>query len=132
MADLLDIREHSGERGTLNVIEFGEELPFLVERVYYIHRVPEGCTRGHHAHKKLKQFFLCISGSVTLDLHDGEVGESIELSSRGRGLLVEYPAWRVLRNFKEDTVLMVFASDVYDVNDYITTFGEFIDYVKAV
>lgn len=132
MADLFDIREHSGECGTLNVIEFGEELPFLVERVYYLHSVPEGCSRGHHAHKKLKQFFVCISGSVTLYLHNGEVGELIELSSRSRGLLVEYPAWRELRSFKEDTVLMVFASDAYDENDYITTFEEFIDYVKAV
>ena len=48
-------------RGNLIVAEFEKEIPFAVKRYFMIYGVPNSEVRGEHAHRKCKQYLICIS-----------------------------------------------------------------------
>ena len=66
----IDIRHNDDARGTLTALE-GDELPFPVRRIFYMHRVPQGGERGAHAHRYNQQCLIAVSGAFTVDLSDG-------------------------------------------------------------
>ncbi len=76
---IIDIPKINNTKGNIGVIE-NDTLPFDVKRVYYLFDVPSGAKRGGHAHKKLKQVILAISGSFDVVLKDGKSKETISLS----------------------------------------------------
>lgn len=45
--------------GNLSFIEGGIDIPFQINRIYYIYDVPVGTQRGGHAHKRLRQLLFC-------------------------------------------------------------------------
>ena len=49
-------------RGKLSFIE-KDLIPFSIKRVYYLYDVPSDSYRGGHAHKKLVQLMIPLSGS---------------------------------------------------------------------
>ena len=53
-------------RGSLVALEEGCNLLFDVKRVYYIYGTQANIARGFHAHKKLKQMLISVSGSVEI------------------------------------------------------------------
>lgn len=127
---MLKIKSFSDDRGILNVIECGIDIDFIIKRVYYIHGNTANFTRGFHAHKELKQLMVCISGSVEVELNDGTDIEIHQLDSHDKGLLIDFPAWRVLRNFTKDALVVVFANELFSEDDYIKNYDEFLDYTK--
>lgn len=124
-------RHHSDRKGNLTVVENGETLPFDVKRVYYIYDVPGGENRGTHAHKQLEQLIVAASGSFTVTLDDGKSKRSFFLNRPYQGLLVKPGMWRDLDNFSSGAVCMVLASEVYDKNDYIRDYNEFLKYKSS-
>ncbi len=118
-------------RGQLNVAELGGALPFLVRRVYWIHGTRPGVSRGFHAHKELRQFCVCVAGSVRLSLFDGRREESIFLDSSAKGLLIGPGLWHEMHDFSPDCVLLVMADAEYDEADCIRAGGQFIRYVAS-
>lgn len=130
MNKLIRFQEFIDSRGILNVLEFENEFDFLIRRVYYMYGVTDGESRGFHGHRNLKQLIVCINGTVDLLIDDGKKSTTISLKNRNEGVLIDYPAWRELHNFTEETILLVFASEVYDQDDYITDYEEFLSYVK--
>ena len=48
-----------------------ETIPFEIKRVYYLYDVPSDSFRGGHAHKKLQQFLIPLSGSFDVVTKDG-------------------------------------------------------------
>lgn len=46
------------------------------------------------------------------------------------GLYVANNMWREMYDFSSDAVLLVFASELYDPNDYIRNYDEFLAYIK--
>ena len=123
-------KHHSDRKGNLTVVENGETLPFDVKRVYYLYDVPGGESRGAHAHKALSQLIVAASGSFMVTLDDGEVKRTFLLNRPYQGLLVVPGIWRTLDDFSSGSVCMVLASDVYDKDDYIRDYEEFLDYKK--
>ena len=63
---LISLQVHGDDRGSLIALENGLNLPFDVKRVYYIYGTKEGVSRGFHAHKKLKQLLIAVSGRATI------------------------------------------------------------------
>jgi hypothetical protein len=49
-----------------------------------------------------------------------------------QGLYVKPGMWRTLDDFSSGAVCVVFASDVYNEDDYIRTYEDFIDYRKTI
>ena len=123
-------RHHSDRKGNLTVVENGVTLPFDVKRVYYIYDVPGGENRGAHAHKQLEQLIVAASGSFTVTLDDGKSKRSFFLNRPYQGLLVKHGMWRDLDDFSSGAVCMVLASEVYDKEDYIRNYDDFIKYRK--
>ena len=129
---MLKIKSISDDRGILNVIECGIDIDFTIKRVYYIHNNSANLTRGFHAHKELKQLMVCITGSVEVELKNGTDVKVHYLDRHDKGLLIDFPAWRVLRNFSEDALVVVFASEVFIEDDYIRNYEEFLGYTAKI
>lgn len=123
-------KHHSERKGNLTVIENGQTLPFDVKRVYYLYDVPGGESRGAHAHKNLEQFIVAASGSFKVTLDDGVCKRSFFLNRPYQGLYVKPGMWRDLDDFSSGAVCMVLASEVYQKEDYIRDYEEFLDFRK--
>ena len=119
MAHLLDLKTHHDARGNLTVInDIEKELPFKVKRVFYIYGVDQSL-RGGHRHKTTYQAAICLNGSCVISNHNGAKEEAFLLDDPGKCLILEPKDWHVMSNFSENSVLLVFASESFDANDYI-------------
>lgn len=121
---------HGDERGQLVAIEEYRNIPFDIKRVYYMYDTVEGVSRGFHAHKKLQQILICVHGSCRIRLDNGKEQEVVLLDKPNEGLYVSNVMWREMYDFSPDAVLMVLASELYDEEDYIRNYDEFLKYVK--
>lgn len=121
-------KHHSDRKGNLTVVQNGLTVPFDVKRVYYLYDVPGGESRGSHAHRELSQLIVAASGSFKVVLDDGSVKRSFILNRPYQGLLVKPGIWRDLDDFSSGAVCMVLASEVYQPEDYIRDYEEFINY----
>ena len=116
---------YGDDRGSLIALENGHDLPFDVKRVYYIYGTKAGVPRGFHAHRKLKQLLIAVSGSVTVKTeHDGKT-ETHLLNRPDEGLLIEGMVWREMHDFSPDCVLVVLADEYYNESDYIRDYNVF-------
>ena len=122
---IVNIPKIEDPRGNLSVIE-KEVVPFDIKRVYYLYDVPAGAERGGHAHKKLQQFLVALSGSFDVILNDGKEQKIVTLNKPFEGLLITNGIWRELKNFSSGAVCLVVASDVFEEADYIREFDEFL------
>ena len=130
--ELQNLNIHGDDRGSLIALEENYNIPFDVKRVYYIFETKKNVRRGYHAHKNLKQFAICVSGSCTFLLDNGSKEININLNSPTQGLLIEGLIWREMYNFSEDCVLMVLADNYYDENDYIRDYEIFKEEVNKI
>ena len=120
----------SPDLGSLAFFEADRDIPFAFKRVYYTYGVKEGVIRGHHAHKALEQLLICVYGAIEITCDDGEKKEYSVLNDPSRGLYVGKGIWRTMKWLKDDSVLLVLASEYYDESDYIRDYDEFIRLVK--
>ncbi|KOY62600.1 dTDP-6-deoxy-3,4-keto-hexulose isomerase [Photorhabdus heterorhabditis] len=123
---LIDFKILGDERGQLISLEGNKNIPFEIKRVYYIFGTKSGVARGFHAHKKLKQIAICMSGNCRFILDDGKKREEIVLDTSHSGILIDPMAWHEMHDFSEDCILMVLADDVYDESDYIRDYDKFM------
>lgn len=126
---MIELDKHHSERmGNLSVVQNEETVPFAVKRIYYLYDVPGGESRGAHAHKELSQLIVAASGSFRVTLDDGNVKRSFILNRPYQGLYVKPGIWRDLDDFSSGAVCMVLASEVYQQEDYIRDYSDFIEF----
>ncbi|MGI0116920.1 dTDP-4-dehydrorhamnose 3,5-epimerase [Zooshikella sp. RANM57] len=118
------------DRGSLIALEKRKEIPFDIKRVYYIYDTKKGVSRGFHAHRKLEQVIICLSGKCSLILDDGIKRKKVDLESPNVGLYIRNMIWREMHDFSSDCVLMVLASEHYNESDYIRDYSCFIKEIK--
>ena len=121
---------HGDERGQLVSLEEYRDIPFNIKRVYFMYDTVANVVRGHHAHKSLEQILVCVHGSCKIKLDNGSETKIIPLEKPYEGLYVANNMWREMFDFSDDAVLMVFASELYDENDYIRDYDEFLAFIK--
>lgn len=127
-AKIIDIPKIEDRRGNLSVVEEFKNVPFHIARAYWLYDVPAGAMRGGHAHKRLKQLLIALSGSFTVTLDDGHEKRKIQLNRPYQGLLIETGIWRTIDDFSSGAVCLVLASELYDESDYIYDYEEFLKY----
>ncbi|MGF1730478.1 sugar 3,4-ketoisomerase [Photobacterium kasasachensis] len=127
---LVNFKSLGDERGGLISLEGNRNIPFDIKRVYYIYDTEAGVSRGFHAHRDLKQIAVCVKGSCKFIIDDGDVRQEVLLDSPLKGLLIESMQWREMHEFSSDCVLMVLASELYDEDDYIRDYEEFLETIK--
>ncbi|MEY4860349.1 MAG: TDP-4-oxo-6-deoxy-alpha-D-glucose-3,4-oxoisomerase [Bacteroidota bacterium] len=122
----LNFHKISDPRGNLTFIQFPEQIPFDIKRVFWTYNVPAGEIRGGHAYKTQHEVIIAISGSfdvVTKD-RNGQL-QRIHLNRGYEGLLLPPNTWRHLENFSTNSVSLHISSSVYDDSDYLMNFVEF-------
>ena len=126
---VLDLNKHHSDRkGNLTVVQNGVTVPFDIKRVYYLYDVPGGESRGSHAQRELSQLIVAASGSFRVVLDDGSAKRAFVLNRPYQGLLVKPGIWRDLDDFSSGAVCMVLASEVYQPEDYIRDYDEFMSF----
>ena len=105
-------------------------MPFEIKRVYYLYDVPGGAERGGHAHKKLHQLIIALSGSFDVILDDGKQKKRFHLNRSYYGIYVCPMIWRELDNFSSASVCLVLASNLYEEADYYRNYQEFVQAPK--
>lgn len=118
-------------RGNLSFVQSMDQIPFELERVYFLYDVPGGEFRGSHAHKVTQQLFIAMSGSFCVQLFDGTHEYNFRLNRAYEALYVPPGYWRDLHDFSSGSVCMVLASTRYDAADYIRDYDEFMAWRKA-
>ena len=118
------------ERGSLVALEAAKTIPFDIQRVYYLFDTKPGVSRGFHAHKKLQQVAVCVTGKCRMVLDDGKIREEVWLDSPVKGLLIGNLVWREMHDFSPDCVLLVLASEHYDETDYIRDYEDFLGMIE--
>lgn len=117
-------------RGSLSFAEYGEYLPFVVKRFFFVFDVASRKIRGEHAHRKLQQYLVCVKGSCALVVDNGKDSQEIVLDRPNIGVYLPPMVWGVQYKYTKDALLLVLASDVYDADDYIRDYDVFLNEVN--
>jgi dTDP-4-dehydrorhamnose 3,5-epimerase-like enzyme len=119
------------ERGALVAIEGLADVAFDIKRVYYIFGTKAGVRRGCHAHYRLNQMAVCITGSCRFVMDDGTERAERLLDCHATGLLIKPMVWHEMYDFSPDCVLLVLANAPYDREDYIHHYEQFLELART-
>lgn len=123
--ELLDLPKLYDKRGNLSFFEHPNQLPFEIERTYWIYDVPGGEVRGSHAFKDQQEFIIALSGSFDVVVHNGKEEQRFSLNRSYYGLFIPKMYWRRLENFSTNSLALIVSDKSYNENDYIRNFEEF-------
>lgn len=119
-------------RGSLSFGEYDKHLPFAPKRYFVIFGVPSMEVRGEHAHRAQHQYLVCLQGSCAIVLDDGKNRDEVVLNQPDVGLHIPPMVWAIEYKFTHDAILLVLASDVYDADDYIRSYDEYLKVVSKL
>lgn len=125
---IIELARHFDPRGNLSVIEEYKDIPFKIERTYWIYDVPGGEARGGHAYRENQEFIVALSGSFDVVLDDGQENKIFHLNRSYYGLYVPEGLWREMDNFSTNSLALVLSSTKFDENDYIRDYEIFLKY----
>lgn len=127
---VVDLPKIYNEQGSITALENSKDIPFAVERIYYLYDVPSSSERGGHAHYDLEQYVIAACGSFTFILDDGVSKKEIFLNNPSKALYIKKGIWREIKDFSSGAICLVLASHTYDENDYIRDYEEYLKYIS--
>ena len=128
---MLEFKEHGDERGYLVVVEGERDLPFKIQRLFYIYGSDSKVVRGQHANRNSEFVLINVAGTSKIKIKDGLGNEIIFCLNRPHtGVYLPAMVWKDMYDFSEDSVLLVLASEHYDPDEYIRDYDEFVKIVK--
>ena len=125
---IIELPRMDEKRGTLTFLENDIHIPFSAKRVFWIKDVPEGETRGGHAHRTCHEAVFALQGKFSITVDDGTDSGSVVMDSQNKGLLIPAGVWCNLEAFSSDAVCLVVASQEYDKDGYINDYEQFKAY----
>ncbi|MBP5424156.1 MAG: WxcM-like domain-containing protein [Paludibacteraceae bacterium] len=128
---VIELPKITMRQGNITTIEGVENLPFNVKRVFYTYDIPGGESRGAHAHKECHQFIVAASGAFEVLLDDGINKRTVLLNRPFYGLHVPPGIWASEQGFSSGAICLVLASDLYQKEDYIRDYNDFLSYVNS-
>ena len=126
---IIELPKITDPRGNLTVAEQLKDVPFEIKRAYWVYDVPGGESRGGHAHKRLKQLVVALSGSFHVTLDDGSRRQTFLMNHPWQALLIDIGTWRTLDDFSSGAVCLVLASEPFEEDDYIYDYDDFLTYI---
>lgn len=128
---LIQLQSFTDERGTLAVGSTPQEVPFEVRRFFLTSATSPSVVRGKHAHRASHQLLVAVAGSITATCDDGRTKTEHVLDSSSVGLYMPPLTWGEQTSFSEGAKLLVLASELFDPEDYIENYEEFISIVQG-
>lgn len=125
-SQLIELPKIIDPRGNLSFIEEANQIPFKIERTYWIYDVPGGEMRGGHAFYEMQEFIVALSGSFDVVLNDGHSIKTISLNRSYRGVYIPKMIWRSLENFSTNSLALVLSDKPYDAKDYIRDYDLYL------
>lgn len=129
---LLDLTTVQDDRGILTAMEACANVPFEIRRVFFLHGVREEASRAGHAHRSCRQFLVPVAGSFRVEVSDATGSQRYQLADSQRGLYIPPLVWVHLDNFSADAVCLVLADTLFDADEYIREWNEFLEMSRAV
>ncbi len=121
-----------GDRqGHITALNNEIEIPFSINRVFYLYDIPGGASRGAHAHRACHQFLVAASGSFEVLLDDGFTQRLVQLNKPNMGLHIPPGIWASEINFSSGAICLVMASHEYDEKDYIRDYQAFKNIINS-
>jgi dTDP-4-dehydrorhamnose 3,5-epimerase len=115
----LSFKHFTDARGSLVPIEAQADVPFEIERVFFIRPRSAGESRGKHGHYRCAQALVCLSGACRVIVQDGAARREYRLHSPDKGLLIPPTLWAEEIYETVDTVLLVLCDRRFEADDYI-------------
>lgn len=125
---IIDLPKHEDPRGNLTFLEEENQIPFKIERVYWIYDVPGGQIRGGHAFKEQNEFIIALSGSFDVVVDSGSEKRTYSLNRSYYGLYIPAGLWRRMENFSTNSLALVVSSTNFSENDYIRNYDDFLKF----
>ena len=125
---IIDLPKMEDPRGNLTFIEEDNQIPFKIERVYWIYDVPGGQIRGGHAFKVQQEIVIALSGSFDVVIDSGSEKRIYSLNRSYYGLFIPAGLWRQMKNFSTNSLAMVITSTTFSEIDYVRNYDEFLKY----
>lgn len=122
---IIQLPKNGDRRGNLSVVEQMMQIPFKIERAFWIYDVPGGAARGGHAYRESEEFIVALSGSFDVVIDDGQEKQVFSLNRSYYGLYVPKMMWREMENFSTNSLALVLSSTQFDEADYIRDYEEF-------
>ncbi len=123
---LIELPKIKDLRGNLSFLEDNHQIPFKIERVYWIYDVPGGEERGGHAFKNTTEFILPLSGAITVETIRGEKKQIFQLNKTNQGILIPPFTWRKISGFLSNSISLVVTDRKYEVDEYIRDFNSYV------
>ena len=111
--------------GNLVPIESNIDVPFSIERVFYVYGGKDQNDRGKHSHYKTEQVLICLNGKLEVLCDDGDCKKKYLLESPQQALYIPPMIWDEQSYLSDNTVMLVLCNTNYDINDYIENYDEF-------
>lgn len=127
---IIELPKFLDARGNLSFVEQNNHIPFEIKRTYWIYDVPGGEKRGGHAFKETEEFIIAISGGFDVVVEDGRQKKTFTLNRSYYGLYIPKGLWREINNFSTNSLALEFASTLYDSDDYIRDYNEYLIFKK--
>lgn len=127
--EIINLPKIGDRRGNLSFIEEFKQVPFKIQRAFWIYDVPGGEKRGGHAYYENEEFIVALSGSFDVVLDNGTEKKIFSLNRSYYGLLVPKGWWRQMENFSTNSVALILASTPYVKEDYIYDYELFKDVI---
>lgn len=111
--------------GNLVFAEGEHHVPFPIARAYHVYGVPAGARRGGHAHRRIEQLVICLSGNFEVAVDDGSRRNAFALGDPRFGLYLPPMVWHELTGFAAGSAYYVISSGRYDEAEYVRDYEEF-------
>lgn len=124
---MLEFKQRGDERGHLVIVEGMEDVPFAINRIFYIYGSGDDVIRGQHANRESEFVLINIAGTSKVRVKDGKGNEAeYSLNRPHTGLYLPKMVWKEMYDFSEDSLLLCVASTHYDDSEYIRDYDEFV------
>jgi hypothetical protein len=124
---IINFPKISDSRGNLTFLQFPDQIPFEIKRVFWTYDVPGGERRGGHSYLKQEEIIIALSGSFDVVILDNDGNKKIISLNRSYfGLYIPSKTWRYMENFSTNSLGLHLCNSIYDSDDYITNFNDHI------
>ena len=117
---LIEIPSSRDKRGIISFLE--SSAPIIIQRVFYIHDIPNGEGRGGHAHRSQTAILIPMCGSFTAEIHGKHYKETFWVHQATTGLWIPPMHWVEITS---NAIILGVCTHIYEEKDYIRDYEQF-------